>query len=136
MILNQNLFNCLFFHFSKKCIGPIKSCEKFASGFYALLWIKFSLVLKFIQFPEDSCLYWSMILRPSRIFRCWNQNVLSCYSGLFVLRSSFRYAVRSRSPCGILLRIAISTGLMCLDCSGVTTENSAMCVFLIHNDIW
>ena len=36
-------------------------------------------------------------------------------------------------PCGIILRIAISTGLMCLDCSGVTTVNSAMCVcFLIR----
>ena len=57
-----------------------------------------------------------------------NQNVLSCWSGLFVLRSSFRYAVRSGSPCGIILSIATSTGLMCLDCSGVTTENSAICV--------
>ena len=28
----------------------------------------------------------------------------------------------------IILGIAISTGLMCLDCSGVTTENSAVCV--------
>ena len=37
------------------------------------------------------------------------------------------------SSCGIILRIAISTGLMCLDCSGVTTENSAICVcFLIR----
>ena len=40
--------------------------------------------------------------------------------------------MRSGLPCGIILRIAISTGLMCLDCSGVTTENSAICVcFLI-----
>ena len=39
----------------------------------------------------------------------------------------------SGSSCGIILRIAISTGLMCLDCSGVTTENSAICVcFLIR----
>ena len=31
-----------------------------------------------------------------------------------------------------MLRIAISTGIMCLDCSGVTTEISAICVcFLI-----
>ena len=59
--------------------------------------------------------------------------MLSCCSGLFVLRSSFRKAVRSGSPCGIILRITISTGLMCLDCSGVTTENSAICVcFLIR----
>ena len=36
--------------------------------------------------------------------------------------------MRSGSPCGIILRIAISTGLMCLDCCGVTTENSAKCV--------
>ena len=62
-----------------------------------------------------------------------NQNVLSCCSDLFVLRSSFKYAVMSGSSCGIILRIAISTGLMCLDCSGVTTENSAICVcFLIR----
>ena len=42
-------------------------------------------------------------------------------------------AVSSGSSCGIILRIAISTGLMCLDCCGVTTENSAICVcFLIR----
>ena len=41
--------------------------------------------------------------------------------------------MRSGSPCGIILRIAISTDLMYLDCSGVTTENSAICVcFLIR----
>ena len=41
--------------------------------------------------------------------------------------------MRSGSPCGIRLRIAISTGLMCLDCCGVTTENCAICVcFLIR----
>ena len=42
-------------------------------------------------------------------------------------------AVRSGSSCGIILRIAISTGLMCVDCCGVTTENSAISVcFLIR----
>ena len=35
---------------------------------------------------------------------------------------------RSGSPCGIIPKIAMSTGLMCLDCSEVTTENSAICV--------
>ena len=34
-----------------------------------------------------------------------------------------------------MLRIAIFTGLICLDCLGVTTENSAICVFsLIRYD--
>ena len=35
-----------------------------------------------------------------------------------------------------MLRIAICTGLMCLDCSGVTTENSAICVlfFIRYGD--
>ena len=42
-------------------------------------------------------------------------------------------AVRSGLSCGIILRIAISTGLMRLDCSGVTMENSTICVcFLIR----
>ena len=36
--------------------------------------------------------------------------------------------MRSGSSGEIILRIAISTGLMCLDCSGVITENSAICV--------
>ena len=54
-------------------------------------------------------------------------------SGFFILRSSFRQAVRSKSPCGIILRIAISTGLLYFDCSGVTREKSAICVcFLIR----
>ena len=57
--------------------------------------------------------------------------MLSCYTGLFVLRSSFKKAVRSGSPCGIILRIAISTGSMWLGCSGVTTENSAISVFFL-----
>ena len=54
---------------------------------------------------------------------------LCCFAArvFFVLRSSFRYWVTSGSPCGIILRIVIPTGLMCLDCSGVTTENSAIC---------
>ena len=29
------------------------------------------------------------------------------------------------------MRIAVSTGLMNLDCSGVTTENSSTCVFFV-----
>ena len=62
--------------------------------------------------------------------------MLSCCSGLLVLRSSFRLAVRSGSSCGIILRIAKSTGLMCLDCSGVTTENSAIrvCFLMRYGD--
>ena len=71
MIFNQDIFDCLFLRFGKNCIGPIKSFEKFVSSFCALLWIEFFLVLEFIQFIEDSCLYWSVILRLSRIFRCW-----------------------------------------------------------------
>ena len=71
MILNQNVFNCLFFRFCKKCVSPIKTFEKFVSRFCALLWIEFFLVLQFVQYLEDSCLYWGIILRLSRIFRCW-----------------------------------------------------------------
>ena len=44
-------------------------------------------------------------------------------------------AVRSGSSCGIILRIAISTGLMCVDCCGVTTENFCnLCLFF--DKIW
>ena len=60
-----------------------------------------------------------------------NQKVLFCCSGLFVLRSSFRKAVRLGSPCGIILRIAICSGLRFLDCSGVTMKNFAICVFFL-----
>ena len=38
--------------------------------------------------------------------------------------------VRSRSNSGIILKISISTGLMNLVCSRVTTESSAICLFL------
>ena len=71
MVLNQDIFDCLFFRFGKKCIRPIKPFEKIDSCFCALSWIEFFLVLEFIQFIEDSCLYWSVILRLSRIFGCW-----------------------------------------------------------------
>ena len=60
-----------------------------------------------------------------------NQKVLACWSGLFVLSSSVRYVIRSGSPSGIILGVAMSTGLINLDCSGVTTENSAIWVFLL-----
>ena len=49
-----------------------------------------------------------------------------------VLVSLFRGVVRSRSPSGITLRLAVSTSLMNLDCSGMTAENSASrALFLI-----
>ena len=53
-------------------------------------------------------------------------------SGLFVLRSLF---VQVHSVVGISFgnhtEDCISTGLINLDCSGVTTENSAICAFLL-----
>ena len=59
--------------------------------------------------------------------------MLLCCPDLFVLRSSFKKGVSSGSPYGIIIRIAISTGLMCLDCYGVTTEIFSICVcFLIR----
>ena len=39
--------------------------------------------------------------------------------------------MRSGSLSGIVLRIAVSTGLMNLYCSGVITEKSAVCMFLL-----
>ena len=71
MIFDQNVFNCLFLRFCKKCISPIKSDENFVSRFCALLWVEFFLVPEVVQFLEDSCLFWCMILRFSRTFRCW-----------------------------------------------------------------
>ena len=60
-----------------------------------------------------------------------NQKLFFCCSDLFALRSSFKYVVTSGWPFGIILRIAISTGWIYLDCSGVTTENSVICVFFL-----
>ena len=71
MIVNQNIFNCLFLCVCKKCIGSIKSLENFVSRFCILLRIEFFFVFEFVQLLEDSCLYWSVILRLSRTFRCW-----------------------------------------------------------------
>ena len=48
-----------------------------------------------------------------------------------VLSSSLSYVVRSRSLLGIILRIAVSTDLMNVDCFGVTTEISAIFVFFL-----
>ena len=90
MIFDQDIFDCLFFRFSKKCIGPIKSFEKFVLRFCALLWIEFFLVLEFIQFIEDSCLYWSLILRLYRIFRCWEPECVVLWLG-FTRSEKFFY---------------------------------------------
>ena len=60
-----------------------------------------------------------------------NQKVLFCWSGLFILSNSVKLVVIFGSPSGIILRITVSSGFMNLDCSGVTTENSAICVFLL-----
>ena len=60
--------------------------------------------------------------------RVGNHNGLLCCSGWPVLCSSFRYVVKCGLHPGIILRVAVSTGLLKLDCSGVTTENSAICV--------
>ena len=60
-----------------------------------------------------------------------NQKVELCCSGLFVQSNSLRQVVRSGSPSGIILRTAVSTGLTNMDCSGVTRENSAICVFFL-----
>ena len=128
MIINQCIFNCLFLRFCNKCVSPIKSFEKIVSRFCALLWIEFFLVLEFIQFLEDFSLYWGVILRFSWIFRCWGPGPECVVVLLGFIRSE-----KSGSPCGIILRIAISAGLMCLDYSGVSTDNSAICVcFLIR----
>ena len=49
-------------------------------------------------------------------------------SSLFILSSWLNYIVRSGSPFGIILKNAMSTGLINMDCYGFTTENSPMCV--------
>ena len=58
-----------------------------------------------------------------------NQQVLLCCFGLFLLSYLVQQVVKSGSHSGIIMRIALGTGSMNLDCSGVTTENSALCVF-------
>ena len=60
-----------------------------------------------------------------------NQKVLFICSGLFVLSNLVKQLVKSGSAFEIILRIAVSTGLMNLDCSGVTTDISAVCVFFL-----
>ena len=57
--------------------------------------------------------------------------LFSC-SGLFFLGSLFRLAVRSRSPCGIRMMIALSAGMIYLNCCRVTTENSRTYVFFLN----
>ena len=59
--------------------------------------------------------------------------ILFCF-GLFVSMSSFRYVVRSGSPLRFIWRTAASSGLMNLDCSGVTTEILASSVFTVKDD--
>ena len=85
--------------------------------------------LQFTQFLKDSFLYWGMILSFYRIAECREpEGVVLLF--WFVCSECFtKKVVRSRSPSGIILRIAVSTGLMNLDGSRVTTVNSAVCVF-------
>ena len=71
MIVEQDIFNCLFLCFCYECVCQIKSFENFVSMLCALLWIEFFFVFEFNYFFEDSCLYWCVTIRLSRIFSCW-----------------------------------------------------------------
>ena len=127
IIVNLNIFSCWFFNFCQQCISPIKSFkELFHSGFSVILRIEV-----FISFNFSNSLrigVWSSVFqgfssvrKQISLFRC---------PGLFVPRSSFRQVVRSRSSSGFVLRIAMPSGLINLDCSGLTTENSSIRVFV------
>ena len=47
MMVDHEIFNCLFLCFCLKCVSPIKSFEKFVSRFCALLRVEFSFVTEF-----------------------------------------------------------------------------------------
>ena len=134
LIVDQAIFSCLFLCFCQKCISPIKSFGlDFGLDFYALLSIEFFFLFQFNYFSADASLYWRLTVGFSRIFRCRETKSVVLMRGVLVLRNSFMLAVTLNLSCGIIRRkhTAISTGLMYLDCSGVTTENSAICVFFL-----
>ena len=56
--------------------------------------------------------------------------MLFCCSGFFALSNWLKLVVKSGSPYGIILKIAVSTGLVNLACYGETAEDSETCVFL------
>ena len=70
MIVDQDILNSLFFRFCVKCVSRIESFDEFGSGSCAFLWIRFFFLFEFNYFFEESCLYWDVILRLSKFFRC------------------------------------------------------------------
>ena len=90
VIIDQNVFKCLFFCFCSQCVSPINSFKEFDSGFGVILRLEFFFLLEFDEFSEDPCLYWGVILGFSKIFRCWEPESVFFCSGLFGLRSSIR----------------------------------------------
>ena len=95
---------------------------------------KFFFFFQFVYFSEDSCLNWGVILNFAEFLSVGNQSVLLFCSSLLVRSSSISYVVRFVFSCGFLLKIAVSAGLMNLDCFRVNTRNSVIFLFLFILD--
>ena len=100
-----------------------KPLEDFASWIKVFFWNYFLFRFQFIQLNEKKRLLWGMILNFA--------GMLFCCSALFLRGISLRYVVRFWSPSGSKLRVAVSIGLMNLDCSGVTMLNLAVCLLFV-----
>ena len=118
-----------FLGFGKRCIGPIKSIEVFV--FWSSIIFVFSFFFAFISYNSlriEVCNgMWSSVLLVLLFFG--NQNMLLYCFGLIDLTSSFRLVVRSKLHSAILLRFAMSAGLMNFDYSGLARDNAAICMF-------
>ena len=128
MISKQEIFGRQVFSYGKQCIHPNKWFKDFCSIFCVIRQVQILFFSKIFSMPENSCLCWGRFLSFAEIFGCRRPECVVLLFCLFVRSSLLRYVLRRGSPSGIILRIAVSTGLMKLDSSGVPMDGSAICV--------
>ena len=125
----------LSFSFCYQCISPFKSFEDFNLGFCVILWVELLSFIQFVYFSENSRLHmlWSSGLPGFSVVG--NHYVIFCCSGSFVLRSSFRLVVISRSSSKVILSIAISTGYTWVALEWLRRTGQFVYSFLLNMEI-
>ena len=124
--------DCLFLRLTDQCMCPTKSFKKLFTWFSVVCGVQLIFLFQIVQFLEDSCLFWCMILSFTKRFSSVEPECVNlCCFGWIVLCSSIKFVVECGSSLVIILKIADSAGLINLDCSRITTESSALCVFIL-----
>ena len=130
LVLSQNIICGLFFRLHEQFISPIISFKDFSFRFSVFFGIQFFCPF----FRSFSCLRISVFISvwssfSPRLSTAGSQNVFCWCSGWFAWSSYVCGQIRITF--GLIRRVAMSTGLTNLDCSGVTKENLAIFAFTL-----